>query len=296
MKLSIVIPTYTALGWTLACLQSIREHPPTMEYEVIVVDDCSPDDSAAGVRTRFPEVRHFTNARNGGFSKTVNKGIREARGDYVLVLNSDTWVHPGALDALTGFLDAHPEVGIVGPKVLNRDQSLQKQCRRRNPTPLSALLYLSGLARLFPKNPRIAAYLMTEADENQTLEVDSVSGACMVVRRELLAHLGGFDEIYYLYGEDLDLCLRAKLAGWKVVYFPGAAITHAGGQGGTAQKRMKATVEWHRAIWIFYRTHRAPRAGLAERALVYTGIAMKGLLAITFKLLLPSQSPGTAKP
>jgi GT2 family glycosyltransferase len=296
VKLTIVIPTYNAHEWIQGCLDSIRLHHPTGAHEIIVVDDASSDDTVAIVRQLFPDVRLFSNDKNVGFGKTVNVGFAASTGEYILVLNNDTWMHAGSLDRMIAFLDAHRDVGIVGPKVLSGDGSLQQQCRRRIPTPSAALLYFTGIARLFPNNPSIAGYLMTAADENATTEVDSVSGACLMVRREVVDQTGGFDPEYYLYGEDMDFCWRTKLAGWKVVYFPGAVITHFGGQGGTGKKKMYATIKWHRAMWIFYRKHRAPRVSVAERALVYSGIALKTAFAVALNAVRPSGTPGTAKP
>ena len=297
MKLSIVIPTFNAHEWIEQCLDSIRLHGPGGgDYELIVIDDKSTDDTVAIVREKFSDVRLLLNEKNVGFGRTVNVGLRASSGQYILVLNNDTWMHEGALDAMVAYLDEHADAGIVGPKVLSGDGSLQQQCRRRIPTPTSALLYFSGVASLFPKSPKVAGYLMTTADENQTTEVDAVSGACLMVRRAVMDGLHGFDEEYCLYGEDMDFCWRTKLAGWKVVYHPAATITHFGGQGGTGKKRLYATIEWHRAMWIFYRKHQAPRVAFPERALVYSGIALKGALAVAFNALRRSTTPGTAKP
>lgn len=296
MKLSIVIPTYNANEWIQGCIDSIRQHGPSYDYEIIAVDDNSTDDTPDIVRRQFPDVRLFSNEKNVGFGKTANVGVRASAGEYVLVLNNDTWVHEGALDRLIEYLDQHSSVGIVGPKVLSANGSLQQQCRRRIPTPAAALLYFTGVARLFPENPRVAGYLMTASDENATTEVDAVSGACLMVRRTVLDQIHGFDEEYYLYGEDMDFCWRTKLAGWSVVYYPAAVITHFGGQGGTGKKRLYATIEWHRAMWIFYRKHRAPNVAFPERALVYSGIALKTVLAVAVNVLRRSTTPGTAKP
>ena len=296
MKLSIVIPTYNAHEWIEQCLDSIRLHHPACDYEVVVVDDKSTDDTLAIVREKFPDVRLFANEKNVGFGKTVNVGLRETRSQYVLVLNNDTWMHEGALDALVNFLDTHADTGIVGPKVLNGNGAIQQQCRRRIPTPMAALLYFTGIAKMFPKNPKVAGYLMTAADENATTEVDSVSGACLMVRRDVLDKIQGFDPDYFLYGEDMDFCWRTKLAGWKVIYFPGAIITHFGGQGGTGKKRVYATIEWHRAMWIFYKKHRAPRVGPLERGLVFTAVVAKGALAVAVNAVRRSTTPGTEKP
>ena len=296
MKLSIVIPTYNAHEWIAQCLDSIRLHRPAAGYEIVVVDDKSSDDTVSIVKREFPDVRVFSNEKNLGFGKTVNVGLQASSGEYILVLNNDTWMHAGTLDAMIAYLDAHPDAGIIGPKVLSSDGTLQQQCRRRIPTPAAALLYFTGVARMFPKSPSVARYLMTAADENTTTEVDAVSGACLMVRREVVDRLHGFDPEYYLYGEDMDFCWRTKLAGWKVVYVPGAVITHFGGQGGTGKKKLYATIEWHRAMWIFYRKHRAPKVALPERVLVYSGIALKTAVAVAVNTLRRSGTPGTAKP
>ena len=296
MKLSIVIPTYNAREWIEQCIDSIRLHHPACDYEIVVVDDKSSDDTVTIVREKYADVRLFANEKNVGFGRTVNVGLNASKGEYILVLNNDTWMHAGALDALIGYLDTHAEAGIVGPKVLSGDGSLQQQCRRRIPSPMAALLYFTGVARMFPKNPKIAGYLMTAADETQTTEVDAVSGACLMVRRSVVDTIHGFDEEYYLYGEDMDFCWRTKLAGWKVIYHPEAKLTHFGGQGGTGKKRLYATIEWHRAMWIFYRKHRAPNASLPERVLVYSGIAGKTALAVAISVVRRSTTPGTAKP
>src|SRR5215212_627346 len=161
MKLSIVIPTYNAHEWIQGCLDSIQLHRPTPPngYEIIVVDDLSTDDTVAIVRAQYPDVRLFANRKNVGFGKTVNVGLQAAAGDYILVLNNDTWMHAGALDAMIAFLDTHPDTGIVGPKVLSGDGSLQQQCRRRIPTPTAALLYSPasrGCSRRTRRRPAIS--------------------------------------------------------------------------------------------------------------------------------------------
>ena len=296
MKLSICIPTYNARDWIEQCLESIYAHAPGCAFEIIAVDDRSTDDTVAIVQAKFPNVRLLTNGANLGFSKTVNIGLRVSHGEYLLVLNNDTWIHPHALDALVEYLDRQPDTGIVGPKVVCGDGSLQQQCRRRIPTPMGAFLYFTKLSHRFADNPRFARYLMTASDDTQTTDVDAVSGACMMIRRDVLDKVGLFDEAFYLYGEDLDLCWRAKLAGWHVRYHPASVITHFGGQGGTGKRRVQATIEFHRAMWLFYRKHRAPNVGFPERALVYSGITLKGALAVALNTLRRSTTPGTAKP
>ena len=288
MKLSIVIPTYNASPWIAQCLDSIRANAPKHDYEIIAVDDHSTDDTIEIIRTQFSDVQVFSNPRNVGFSRTVNVGLRAATGEHVFVLNNDTWVHPGALDALIAYLDATPEAGIVGPRVENGDGSLQPQCRRFVPSPVGALLYFTRLSR--------RRYFVTSHDERATHDVDSLSGAAMLVRRAVIEQIGDFDETFFLYGEDMDFCWRAKLAGWRVVYHPAAVITHFGGQGGTGKRKLNATIEFHRAMWLFYRKHMAPRAILPMRALVFSGIALRGAMVVAINAVRPGGNPGTAKP
>jgi GT2 family glycosyltransferase len=257
VKLSIVIPTYNASPWIAQCLDSIRANAPRHAYEVIAVDDNSSDDTLDIVRSQFPDVRVFSNPRNLGFSTTVNVGLRASTGEHIFVLNNDTWVHPGALDALSDYLDATPDAGVVGPKVQNGDGSLQPQCRRFVPSPTGALLYFTGLSR--------RRYFVTAHDENTTHDVDSLSGAAMLIRRATMEQIGLFDEAFFLYGEDMDYCWRAKLAGWRVVYHPAAVITHFGGQGGTGKRKLNATIEFHRAMWLFGDRPEGGAGGGAER-------------------------------
>jgi GT2 family glycosyltransferase len=288
VKLSIVIPTYNASAWIAQCLDSIRANAPRHPYEVIAVDDSSADDTVDIIRSQFPEVQVFSNSRNLGFSRTVNVGLRAAAGEQMFVLNNDTWIHPHALEALIDFLDATPDAGLVGPRVQNGDGTLQPQCRRLVPTPVGALLYFTRLSR--------RRYFVTSQDENVTHDVDALSGAAMLVRRAVVEQIGYFDEEFFLYGEDMDFCWRAKQAGWRVVYHPAAVITHFGGQGGTGKRRINATIEFHRAMWLFYRKHLAPKAVLPERALVYSGIALKGAMAVAVNAVRRAGTPGTAKP
>jgi GT2 family glycosyltransferase len=288
VKLSIVIPTYNASAWIAQCLDSIRANAPRHPYEVIAVYDSSADDTVDIIRSQFPEVQVFSNSRNLGFSRTVNVGLRAAAGEQMFVLNNDTWIHPHALEALIDFLDATPDAGLVGPRVQNGDGTLQPQCRRLVPTPVGALLYFTRLSR--------RRYFVTSQDENVTHDVDALSGAAMLVRRAVVEQIGYFDEEFFLYGEDMDFCWRAKQAGWRVVYHPAAVITHFGGQGGTGKRRINATIEFHRAMWLFYRKHLAPKAVLPERALVYSGIALKGAMAVAVNAVRRAGTPGTAKP
>jgi hypothetical protein len=269
-----------------ACLQSLHgtaarsaaADPPTpARFETVVVDNASADGSPEMVAREFPEVRLLCAPANEGFSAGNNRALEGLRAPYALLLNSDTVVPPGALDALLDFADATPDAGIVGPKVVNPDGSLQYSCRRF-PTFAAGLFRNVYLGRLFPNNKPAADYLMQDFDHATVRDVDWVSGCALLIRQACLEEIGPLDaETFFMYCEDMDWCLRARDAGWRVVYFPGATITHAIGRSSDrAADRM--IVEHHRSMWRFYRKHRAFFARTVPpplRPLVPVGIVLR---------------------
>jgi GT2 family glycosyltransferase len=216
-------------------------------------------------------VRLVANDENVGFSRACNQVIPLTSGKYVLLLNPDTVVVGDAVSRLADFMDENPRSGAAGPKVLNRDGTLQLACRRSFPDPAAAFFRLTYLSRLFPNNETIARYNMTFADEDQMLEVDALSGSCMMVRREAIDRIGLLDEDIFMFGEDIDWCWRIKQAGWTVHYAPQAAIYHYHG----ASSRLRpvgATINLHKGMEVFYRKHMAPKYWKPFNLLVYTGI------------------------
>ena len=205
----------------------------------------------------FPHARLIVNDTNTGFTRPINQALRMSSGQYKLVLNPDTIILPGALDELVEFMNSHPEVGICGPKVLNRDGSMQKACRRGVSRPWAAFSYFTGLSRLFPKSKFFGGYLLNYLDEDATHEVDGVSGSCMLIRRELIDQIGYFDERFFAYQEDADYCFQAKKAGWKIFYLPQSQIVHYGGQGGSRVQPYRSIYEWHRSYYLYYRKNLA---------------------------------------
>jgi len=294
--LSICIVNYNAQEYLHPCLRSIFEHPPAARFEAIVVDNGSSDGSVDMILTQYRQVRLICNKENMGFSRGNNIALRVARGKYLLWLNNDTVVLPGALDALVRFLEGHPEVGIVGPKVLNSDGTMQLQCRRGLPTPWAAFGYFTGLSRLFPKNALFTGYLLTHLDEEKITSVDAVSGACLMARREVLNQVGYLDETFFMFADDIDWCWRAKKAGWQVVYFPGARIVHYGGRGGTLSRPLRTTGEFYRSMWAFYRKHLACHYPFPVGWLVRLGIELKLLLASALNLFRTIPVAGSRKP
>jgi GT2 family glycosyltransferase len=208
--------------------------------------------------------------------------------DYVLFLNPDTVLPPNALNVTVEFLVKNSEVGIVGPKVVKPDGSLDLACRRSFPTPMSSFFKLTGLSKLVPRNPIVARYNMTYLHDDQAAEVDSVMGAYMLVRESALADAGLFDESFFMYGEDLDLAFRIKARGWKVFYYPAVTVLHH--KGASSRKQSERSIrEFYRAMHVFYRKHYAgSRHGLIN-AVIQFGITGRGRLALMQNALRASE-------
>lgn len=301
-ELSICIPTYRAKTLLRECLQSICENTRaitperTFSLEIIVVDNNSQDGTIEMLREQFPGVQVIQNDHNAGFARPINQALKMSGGKYALLLNNDTVVLLNALDRLMEFMGAHPEVGICGPKVLNRDGTLQKQCRRSFATPWDLFCYFSGLSTLFPKNRLFARYLVTYEDENTTHAVDAVSGSCMLIRREVLNQIGLLDERFFAYQEDADYCFRAKRAGWQVYYYPVAQIIHYGGQGGSRATPYQSIYEWHKSYWLYYRKNLASRYFFLFNWFYYLVMLLKLASALGVNFLRKEKFAGSRKP
>jgi len=225
MDLSIIIVSWNVKEYLEKCLESIFENPPQFDFEIIVVDNASTDKSSQMVKKKFPQVKLIENKENLGFAKANNQGIRESPGKYILLLNPDTVVLPGAIDKLIKFMEEHKETGVVAPKILNPDKTLQPSCLAF-PT-LSAMfvraIFIEGL---WPNNPITRYYLMKDFDFQSEAEVDQPMGAALMIRRAVLDQVGLFDEESFMFFDEVDLCFRIKKAGWKIYFTPRAEITH----------------------------------------------------------------------
>ena len=295
-ELSICMVAYQTRQYLKDCLESIYQYPPRRSFEVIVVDNGSPDGTADMLRDIFPQVRLIVNTANLGYTHPMNQALKAARGNYRVQLNPDTLVRPGAFDALVDFMDAHPEAGICTPRVLNRDGSFQLQCRRSEGRPWDAFTYFSGLSRLFPNQRRFAGYLMTYKNNLEIYEVQAVSGSCMFIRAKIFRQVGYLDEQFYAYQEDSDFCLRARKAGWKIFYLPQAEIVHYGGEGGTRVHPYRSVYEWHRSYFLYYRKNFARDYLFLANGLVYSLMFVKYMIAVTKVFFSKEKYPGTRKP
>lgn len=252
-RLSIVIVSFNAREHLRRCLASVLEHTAG-DSEVIVVDNASPDGSADVVAAEFPTVRLIRSASNDGFSIGANRGAREATGDVLVFLNPDCELRSDAFGPAADYLCANPSVGALGPKVLDPDGSVQLSVRRFHGLSTALFNRYSLLTRLWPGNPFSRRYLMTDWDHDATADVDWVSGACLIARRETFESLGRFEEAYFWGFEDVDFCQRVHRAGLRVVYFPEAEVIHEIGASARTVPA-KAVIARHRGMWKYYRDY-----------------------------------------
>jgi N-acetylglucosaminyl-diphospho-decaprenol L-rhamnosyltransferase len=295
MDLSIIILNYNTCQHLWACLQSLLAEGSTslsraaVQAEVFVVDNASSDGSADMIAAEFPWVELLRSPRNGGFAFGNNQALRRARGSAILLLNPDTLMPRGGIAQLLERLHAHPEAGIVGPRLLRPNGSMHLACRRSFPTPATAFYRFSGLARMFPRSPRFGRYNLTFADPEQPMEVDSVCGACLLVRRQVVERIGLLDERFFMYGEDLDWCLRSRQAGWTVRYEPSIVVQHQHGAA-SRQRALRTTIYFFRAMDLFYRKHYVDRYHPVVTGLVRTSIyAALGVALFRTMVTSPSQ-------
>ncbi|MCX7797887.1 MAG: glycosyltransferase [Melioribacter sp.] len=275
VDLSIIIVNYNVKEFLLNLLDSIRKALNNLSVEIIVVDNASEDGSVDVIKEKFPEVKLIVNEKNIGFGAANNLALKIAKGKYFLLLNPDTILREDTLVKMIEFFDKHPECGIAGCKVLNPDGTLQLACRRGFPGPWTSFTKVMGLSKLFPKSRLFARYNLTYLDENQTYEVDAVSGAFMMLRREVYEKIGGFDSQFFMYGEDLDLCYRAQKANYKVFYVHSTEIIHYKGES-TKRSKIDETKLFYDAMHLFVKKH-------FSSSFIVEGILQ---LAILFRKLL----------
>jgi GT2 family glycosyltransferase len=276
--IDVVIVSYRCEALLRDCLRSLLDNPPDGPLTVHVVDNASGDGTAAMVEREFAEVQLTVNATNAGFSRANNPALARGDAPYALVLNPDTRITPGALQRLVDVMEAHPEVGIAGPRLELEDGTLDHASRRSFPTPLSALGHFTGLGRREGASERLAGY---RAPDVESGPVDAVNGAFMLIRRSALERVGAFDTRYWMYMEDLDLCYRFAEAGWTTWFEPGATVIHV--KAGTSGKHrsLRLNRAFHYGMFRFYRDHYAPHRNPFLNGLVYVGIGARFAVAAT---------------
>ena len=297
-QLYIVVSSYNNAALLPDCLRSVAAAHPVIPTTVYVVDAGSTDETVEIVRRDFPDVRLRVAAENRGYAALNNLALREIVAAVpadvdrarvaVLLLNADTAMPPDALTGLLDALAAHPEAGVIGPKIVLRDGTLDLACRRSFPTPSNAFWKLTGMAARYPHTPRFAQYNLTYHDPDEAIEMDSGMGACLLVRLAAIDDAGLMDEGFFMYGEDLDWCYRIKACGWHVRYEPHVRVLHYKGSS-SRQRSARATLAFYGAMWRFHRLHYARHTALPLNLLIYIGIGARGLVALLANMLRPEQ-------
>jgi len=277
-SVDVVVVSYHCRELLRQCLLSIRGHQPSFPLKVVVVDNGSTDGTIEMLREQFEWVEVEASNENLGFSKANNRAIRRGTGQYVLALNPDTRFVDDGLEKLIGLMGARQDIGICGCRLVQEDGTFDHAAKRAFPTPLGALAHFTGLGRSSDAPRQLAQY---RAPDVESGVVDAVNGAFMLMRRSALEEVGLFDEGFWMYMEDLDLCYRFKQAGWTVWYEPSVTVVHA--KGGTSGKYRKARVNYafHYGMFRFYRKHYASEHSRAMNGLVYGGIASKLAVSLT---------------
>ena len=270
--IDVVIVSYRCEAMLRDCLGSLFANPPDGPLTVRVVDNASGDGTAEMVQREFPKVELTVNSTNAGFSRANNPALARGEAPYALVLNPDTRITPGALQRLVELMEAHPEVGIAGPRLELEDGTLDHAARRSFPTPLSALGHFTGLGRREGASGALADY---RAPEVESGPVDAVNGAFMLIRRAALERVGAFDTRYWMYMEDLDLCYRFAEAGWTTWFEPSATVVHVKAGTSGRHRSLRLNRAFHYGMFRFYRDHYAADRNPLLNGLVYFGIGAR---------------------
>ncbi|MEI6947582.1 glycosyltransferase family 2 protein [Paraflavisolibacter sp. H34] len=278
MQISVVIVNYNVKYFLEQCLYSVREAARGLQVETIVIDNRSTDGSLDYLRPRFPEVLFVANDTNAGFARACNLGARRAGGRFVLFLNPDTLLAEDTLRCCLHFFETHAGAGAAGVKMIDGSGAFLKESKRAFPSPLTSLYKLSGLAGLFPRSPVFSRYYLGHLDEGQDHAVEVLAGAFMMVRREVLDRVGGFDEDFFMYGEDIDLSYRIRKSGFQNYYLAGTTIIHFKGES-TKRGSLNYVRVFYGAMSIFVRKHYGgARAGLF-RLVLQAAIWMRASLS-----------------
>ena len=254
MKLSIIIVSYNVSAYLRQCIQSILDSSNFGQYEIIVVDNDSYDNSCTMIKKEFPNIKLIQNSINMGFSKAVNKGISISKGDYICLLNPDTLISSDTFNTLLQYFKDNKNIGAIGPKILNPDGSLQLACKRSFPS-LSSIIYkIFGLSKIFFKNKYFGKYNLTYLNENDIHSIDCISGSCMLFPKDVVNKIGLLDETFFMYGEDIDFCYRLKKFGYQIIYNPHTSIIHYKGESGKNAPFDLINI-FYKALFKFYKKY-----------------------------------------
>jgi hypothetical protein len=299
-ELSIIVVNYNTKEFLKNCLKSVFQKMKDIRFEIWVIDNASTDGSLEMLREEFPKVKIITNKENIGFARANNQAIKKARGRYVFLLNPDTIILDENFKMLIQFMEEHPEAGACGPLVLNKDGTMQRQCKRGLTTFWNSFTYYSGLWRLFPKNKwwrkNFGGYFLLDKPDDKICEIDNLSGAAMMVRKETIEKVGLMCEDYIMYWDDVDWCFRIKKAGWKIYYVPFTKMIHYGGAGGAQLHAFKNLWYFHRGACLFYKRYLAPKYFFLVNFPYYSGVWLAFGLKLLFNLFRKEKIIGSKKP
>lgn len=289
MKLSIIVVNYNTYDLTRQTIDSVLEKQLPFAYEIMLVDNKSMDESMTKLQRDYEKhivngvIKVILNDANLGFAKANNIGMRRSTGEYILLLNSDTYIVGDCLEKCMAYIEACNdgcinEIGALGCKVVLPDGTLDHACKRGFPTPKASLYYF---LKWHKKDPiKYGLYDALHLGEDEVGEVDCLMGAFMLMPRKALDQIGLFDEDFFMYGEDIDLCYRIKEGGYKIVYYPEAQIIHYKG-GSSKKRRNKVIYDFHNAMWIFYKKHYVKQYSMWINSVVFVGIVMKCVLELS---------------
>jgi len=280
MKLSIIIVNWNTRDILKQTINSVIAETTLFMHEIIVVDNNSNDGSVEMIKKEFPNVILIENKINEGFAKGNNRGLKIAKGEYLMLLNSDTIILNHAIEKLVKFLDENQEVFLIGPKLLNKDGSFQVACRRNLPDIKNSFLYLFSVKKLVKSDKNYKS----NKDENVSNYCEAISGAAMMFRSEVYKKIGGLDEQFFMYAEDLDYCKCVFDQSWKTYYLSEAHITHLGGES-TKRRSLKSLYYFYKTMWQYYKKHLYKNSSLFVNRLVFLGIIILFLYKSLKKLL-----------
>lgn len=277
MELSIILINYNTKTLTEQAIDSILKTVERTDFEIIVVDNSSQEEQKLSLERE--RVHILRDVQNHGFGHACNLGVQHSSGEYLLFLNSDTVMSENTIDESLAFLQQDCSIGALGVRMLRPDGSLDHGCKRGFPTPMASLYYFSGLDRRYPNSHKYGVYRQTFLEEDAVADVDSVSGAFLMISRTVFDKVDGFDQDFFMYGEDLDLCYRIKQQGYRVVYYGKVSFLHLHGQSGLVRSE-KVIGYFYDAMNLFYEKHYENKYNAFTGFLVKTAISFKRHLAI----------------
>ncbi|MDC3136179.1 glycosyltransferase [Bacteroidota bacterium] len=284
VDISIVIVNYKVKEYVSNLLSSIRKAADEYSVQVFVVDNDSGDDSVTYLQQRHPDVSYIANKENLGFGKANNQAIKQAKGEFTLIINPDTLVSEDTFSTLISHMRSNPECGAAGCKILNPDGSFAPESKRSVPTIWAALTKLLGLHTLFPKSRLFGQYYLSWLTEDQQAQVPVLSGSFMFWRTDLLQQLGGFDERFFMYGEDIDLCYRVQDTSYHIDYVPSTSIIHYKGES-TKKGDLRYIRIFNEAMYLFFDKHQSSRYSALFKAVIFSAIWLKTIFSFVFSRL-----------